>query len=225
MTEPLPTNDDRAEEAKQLLDAVCPSCQRKLKVPLRKVGFKIHCPVCKGVFRVRGPAGTVGGNATLGDLPGPNQPPATGPHRSREPQPGELFAGRFEIVRKLGTGTFGAVYHAFDKRDYCDVALKVPSEDILFNPQFMERFRAEAAVLERMRHPNIVTFYDAQLDSSPRFLVAELIKGRDLEQEVIRAQGRPVDRPQRRAVDRRKARPGAAPCALEKRHPPRRQAG
>jgi WD40 repeat protein/serine/threonine protein kinase len=196
MTEPNPTNDDKADPAKALLDAVCPNCQRKLKVPLRKVGFKIHCPVCKGVFRVRGPAATAGANATLGDLPGHDRAPATGSQRIPEPQPGELFANRFEIVRRLGTGTFGSVYHAFDKRDYCDVALKVPSEDILFNPQFMERFRAEAAVLQRMRHPNIVTFYDAQLDSSPRFLVAELIKGKDLEQEIIQARkaGRWIDR-------------------------------
>ena len=121
--------------------------------------------------------------------PGRTRPRAATHGRSDRAQPGaapgQVFADRFEVVRKLGTGTFGTVYHAFDKQDYCDVALKIPSEDILFNPQFMVRFRAEAEILERMRHPNIVTFYDAQLEVAPRFLVAELIKGRDLEQEII----------------------------------------
>jgi len=196
MTESIPHKNESAKEAPELLDAACPSCSRRLKVPARKVGLKIHCPVCNGVFRVKPPVATPAGNATRGDLPAAGNPPASTPARTREPRPGSVFANRFDIVRKLGSGTFGTVYHAFDIQEYCEVALKVPDEDMLFNPQFMVRFRAEAEILKRMRHPNIVTFYGAQLDCPPRYLVAEFIKGRDLEHELARArkEGRWMDR-------------------------------
>ena len=90
------------------------------------------------------------------------------------------------------------MYHAFDQEGLLRrVALKVPSNDILFNNQFQKRFRTEAQILGRMRHPNIVTFYHAQFDASPRFLVAEFVKGRDLEKAFNQARkaGGWIDRP------------------------------
>jgi WD40 repeat protein/ribosomal protein S27E len=198
MAESSPDMNDAATQAKARLDATCPSCSRRLKVPVSKVGRKIHCPVCNGRFLVRPVGGPAEAAVTRGEFPGPAQSPGRAAGGARQDRPGDLFANRFRIVGKLGSGTFGAVYHAFDTKDYCDVALKVPDENILFNSHFMVRFRAEAEILERMRHPNIVTYYDAQLDRSPRFLVSEFIAGCDLERELaqLRKAGRWIDRDQ-----------------------------
>ncbi len=192
MADAIPDNTQGASRAAEYLDSTCPSCRRKLKVPPRKVGMKIRCPKCQEAFRVKAPSG----NATVGELPPSPIGLVRAFIRSAELQPGDTLAGRFEIIRKLGTGTFGSVYHAFDTQNYFDVALKIPGDEVLFNPSFMQRFRAEAQILAEMRHSNIVNFYDAQLDSMPRFLVTELIKGRDLEQELIHAReaGRWIDR-------------------------------
>ena len=184
MDDLIQNDKEGANDASALLDAMCPNCMRKLKVPVQRVGFKIRCPVCKGAFRVRGPFASLAGNQTVTELPVAGRAQSRPGGYGAAPKPGEVFANRFTIIRKLGTGTFGTVYHAFDDKDYCDVALKVPSEDILINPHFRERFRAEARTLECMQHPNIISFYDAELETPPRFLVAEFVNGRDLEQQI-----------------------------------------
>jgi eukaryotic-like serine/threonine-protein kinase len=196
MAEPISDNSEGPPDPELRRDAVCPSCKRTLSVPSRKIGFKIKCPVCGEPFRVSVASGQHLGNETVGETGGTKVRQATAAGESAELTAGQLFADRFEIVRKLGEGSFGTVYRAFDKRDYCEVALKLPSEDMLFNKNFMVRFRAEAEILEKMRHPNIVTFYDAQLDQLPRFLVAELIDGHDLERHLkqLRKAGRWIER-------------------------------
>jgi WD40 repeat protein/serine/threonine protein kinase len=182
-----PDKDEAANRPKAALIATCSLCGIRLSIPVSKVGYRIRCPKCKGSFRVKGAPSSERGNETVGvlDEPSPATEPSSGD--TADLQKGDIFADRFEIIHLLGGGTFGTVYRAFDRKDYCEVALKIPSNDILFNDQFRKRFRAEAEILGRMRHPNIVTFYDAQFDVPPRFLVAEFVKGHDLEKTFIRA--------------------------------------
>ncbi len=84
------------------------------------------------------------------------------------------FAGRFELREELGRGAFATVFRAFDVGRQVEVALKVLQRS---EPRAAERFRREAAVLERLRHPNIVAAYESGVADGRAFLVEELVRG------------------------------------------------
>lgn len=67
------------------------------------------------------------------------------PTRLRPRLPPALFAGRLDLREEPGRGAFAAGYRALDVTRQADP-----------EPRAVERFRREAAVLERLRHPNVV---------------------------------------------------------------------
>src|SRR5215467_5425943 len=65
---------------------------------------------------------------------------------------------RYQIKETIGEGGMGIVYRAVDREMQSDVALKTIKE--LLDPQQIELFRRECAVLRKLRHPNVVDLYD-----------------------------------------------------------------
>ena len=128
---------------------------------------------------------------------GPNQP-QTGVHggpggkeivRLSLPQPGELVAGRFHIIRELGKGGFGAVYHAKQVGIDKEVALKILLPSASSMEGASERFRREAMLSKELSHPNTITINDyGQTEDGLTFIAMEYLEGRTLEDE-IRANG------------------------------------
>ncbi|MEQ1474518.1 MAG: hypothetical protein ABLQ96_11875, partial [Candidatus Acidiferrum sp.] len=57
--------------------------------------------------------------------------------------PGTLLGERYEIIRMLGQGGMGAVYHAHDRELEREVALKVIRSDMAANPEILKRFKQE----------------------------------------------------------------------------------
>lgn len=96
--------------------------------------------------------------------------------------------GNYTIVEKLGEGGVGAVYKGRDWTLDRLVAVKALKSDYSRNPQFLERFRAEAVILARLNHPNIATLYALIQDHDDYFMVMEYIEGMDFE-HIIRASG------------------------------------
>ncbi len=81
---------------------------------------------------------------------------------------------RFEVLRHLGTGSFGEVYEVFDRTKAVRVALKHPhitSADSLY--YFKREFRALADEI----HPNLVALYELVGDSDHWFFTMELVEG------------------------------------------------
>jgi WD40 repeat protein/serine/threonine protein kinase len=179
------------------IEKTCPDCGEWMDVPKSRLGGKIRCPACRSVFRVAGSPSVAAANKTRGDLPRTDHEWRRAAGDTTNLRPGDRFADRFTIKRKLGSGSFGTVYKAFDDPEHRWVALKIPADDIWFNNLFMERFRTEARILGQLRHPNIVAYYHAQLDLPPRFLAAEFVDGLDLEQEfnALRSRNRWFDLP------------------------------
>ncbi len=81
---------------------------------------------------------------------------------------------RFEVRARIGQGTTGSVYEAFDRTLDRLVAIKV------FEPGHPEVAAREAQTLARIRHRNVVAIHDYSIASNYRYLVLELLVGRDL---------------------------------------------
>lgn len=100
-----------------------------------------------------------------------------------EPSPSDAPAawGPFELKSVLGKGSYGTVYRARDPRLDRDVALKlVPSPD----PVTLEKVVAEGRRLARVRHPNVITVYGADVFDGAAGIWMELLEGQTLHQEL-----------------------------------------
>jgi len=89
--------------------------------------------------------------------------------------------GPLELRGKLGEGGFGEVYKAFDPRLDREVALKLLKTEAT-------TVIAEGRLLARLRHPNIVAVYGAEIHDGRVGIWMELIRGRSLEQ-LLATQG------------------------------------
>src|SRR5262245_58711263 len=69
----------------------------------------------------------------------------------------------FEILAVVGGGGMGVVYKARDLQLDWIVAIKMPRQAALANPNARQRFEREARVLAQLRHPNIVSVHRADL--------------------------------------------------------------
>gem|GEM_PF-1855857 len=99
--------------------------------------------------------------------------------------------GRLEIRELIGRGAFGEVYRAWDSKLDREVAVKLLHAD-RGRPEAATVLQ-EARLLARVRHPNVVTVYDADEIDSRVGLWMEFIHGRNLEQ-VLAEQKRFDDR-------------------------------
>jgi hypothetical protein len=84
------------------------------------------------------------------------------------------------ILDKIGEGSFGTVYRAYDSQLAVDVALKLLSRARTARSKTPDRVLNEARLLARVRHPNVVTVCGADQNRGLRRLWMELIKGRTL---------------------------------------------
>src|SRR5262249_47782780 len=77
----------------------------------------------------------------------------------------------YEILGLLGRGGMGVVYKARQVGLDRTVALKMVSTGIQAGPKDLARFRAEAAALARVQHPNIVQIYDVGESANQPYFV------------------------------------------------------
>ncbi len=89
--------------------------------------------------------------------------------------------GKYELLHELGRGGMGVVYAALDTQLNRKVALKLmlsnPSADAKDISLDEERFVQEAQLSAKLKHPNIVTVYEAGMLEGRRFLAMEMIEG------------------------------------------------
>ncbi|MGA8111815.1 MAG: serine/threonine-protein kinase, partial [Acidobacteriaceae bacterium] len=95
-------------------------------------------------------------------------------------EPGTILAGRYEILKVLGTGGMGAVYKAQDNELDRLVALKVIRPELARNTAIVDRFKQEIRLSHKVTHRNVVRMYDLSEDAGMRFVTMELVDGRDL---------------------------------------------
>ena len=101
--------------------------------------------------------------------------------------------GKYRIIELLGRGAMGVVYRAEDPEIGRTVAVKllhpVVSTAVLDAATALERFKTEAHAAGNLRHPNIVTIFDASSEGKSPYIVMDYIEGRGLD-GVIAEQGK-----------------------------------
>jgi len=96
-------------------------------------------------------------------------------------QPGSTF-GRFEIVGKIGHGSFGVVYRARDTRLAREVAIKIPWIGARWSIDDLQHFQHEAMIAAQLSHPNILQIYDVGEIEGIAYIASEYCQGPSLEQ-------------------------------------------
>lgn len=99
-----------------------------------------------------------------------------------------LRLGRYVILDKIGAGGMGQVFKARHSKMDRVVAIKVLPRESMSNETSTKRFYQEVQVAASLRHPNIVTAFDANEEEGLHYLVMEYVEGRDLD-SLVRRQG------------------------------------
>jgi serine/threonine protein kinase len=94
--------------------------------------------------------------------------------------------GRYKIVRELGRGAMGVVYHAIDPNIGRPVAIKTIQLGGIRKPEEQERLRErlfrEARSAGILSHPGIVTIYDVEQQGELAYIAMEYVDGPTLDQ-------------------------------------------
>jgi len=77
----------------------------------------------------------------------------------------KLEDGHYTVLKELGVGGMGVVYHCRDEFLQREVAIKMLLPELMADPKNVEVFTEDARLAARMEHPNIVTVYDIGVES------------------------------------------------------------
>lgn len=100
----------------------------------------------------------------------------------------QLVLGPYLIVEPIGKGGMGQVFRARQHVLERDCALKIIRKDRLQTEESIERFRREARAAAKLKHPNIVAVYDANVADGVHYLAMELLQGVTLH-ELVKKNG------------------------------------
>ena len=103
-----------------------------------------------------------------------------------------VVAGRYRLVKVLGTGGMGTVWLAHDDLLHRQVAVKevLPPSVMTESGREILRQRTlrEARTAARLNHPNVVTIFDVVNDGGQPWIVMELVSARSL-RDIVKEDG------------------------------------
>jgi len=142
----------------------CKQCGKTYSAGVVNNEFGGLCPSCVAAF-------------ALEELKqSPLEPPPDTDRTTIYLKPGTEFQG-LEIVSVLGQGGMGVVYKAKQKGLDRFVAVKVMSDRLAGDAEFVKRFQKEARAMAALSHPNIVAVYNYGIDNNRCFIVMEYVDG------------------------------------------------
>lgn len=95
---------------------------------------------------------------------------------------GQTLDGKYHLNSVIGVGGMGAVYNATRLKIGDEVAVKILHPERV-DSQSAERFKREAQMAARLKHPNAVTIFDFDVSADGLlYLVMELVAGQSLRQ-------------------------------------------
>ncbi len=90
---------------------------------------------------------------------------------------GEVFDGRYQILRTVGVGGMAIVYEALDLVTGRHVAVKTLKDSISDSEQALRRFINETKAVAMLSHENIVKILDVSVKTEHKFFTMEYIDG------------------------------------------------
>jgi serine/threonine protein kinase len=95
--------------------------------------------------------------------------------------------GNYRVLRLLGKGGMGYVFHAEDLALCRPVALKVMKPDLEMDVRGWQRFLREARVMASIKHESLVTVFGVGQENGVTYLAMELLSGESLETRLAHA--------------------------------------
>jgi eukaryotic-like serine/threonine-protein kinase len=93
--------------------------------------------------------------------------------------------GRYNLLKRLGTGGFGQVFLAYDDDLDRPIAIKIPRPDRVSCPEDIEAYLEEARIVANLDHSHIVPVHDVgRTDDGLCFIVSKFIEGSDLATKI-----------------------------------------
>src|SRR5712691_5792156 len=106
---------------------------------------------------------------------------------------GQTLGTRYHIIRLLGVGGMGAVYHAWDAELGVAVALKVIRAEATIDPdaaaEIERQFKQELLLARQVTHKHVVRIHDLGDIEGVKYITMPYIQGADLA-TIISRQGR-----------------------------------
>ena len=96
--------------------------------------------------------------------------------------------GTYQILKLLGAGGMGLVYHAEDSQLLRRVALKVVRPELARDVALRERFLREARAMASLKSDHVVTVHQVGESNELPFLAMEFLEGESLEQYLERGE-------------------------------------
>ena len=97
---------------------------------------------------------------------------------------GTVFAGRYQIIEKLGKGGMGEVYRALDQEIKEEVAIKLIRQEIAKDETTIERFRNELKIARKVSHRNVCRMFDLGKAEKGYYITMEYVDGEDLKTSI-----------------------------------------
>jgi hypothetical protein len=99
---------------------------------------------------------------------------------------GGRLKDRYRLERTLGRGGMASVWLGHDEVLQRPVAVKVLSDTIASDPDFVARFRREARTAAGLSHPNLAGVYDFSDEGERPYLVMQFVPGENLASRLAR---------------------------------------
>ena len=116
--------------------------------------------------------------------------PASGAELPSVIEPGAVLLNKYRVLEEIGRGGMGAVWLV----EHMDLgekrALKVIHAIVAADPRVRDRFKQEAKILAKLRHPNAVSVYDTGVVGQVAFIDMEYLEGQTL-RELLKP-GEPI---------------------------------
>ncbi len=99
---------------------------------------------------------------------------------------GDIIAGKYALLRRLGEGGMGVVYEAMHLRLRLRLAIKVLRPDVVGTAEVLARFEREARITAQLRSGHFARVIDSdRLVNGLPYIVLEYLDGHDLEAELL----------------------------------------
>jgi len=169
-----------------VLELECPACREVNAVASYTKGTEYRCPRCHTPMALRDPSSTMEGIKGV-PAPSPSETPAPEANEANDPLVSKIIGG-CQILKKIARGGMGVVYKARQLNLGRTVAIKILSEDLSKDQNYVHRFVQEARSAAILSHGNIVHINDVGEHNGIYYFIMEFIDGQNL-REILQEQG------------------------------------